>query len=135
MRSPENERLVLAMWAEYEREGLPAILRRSDENARWRPFSGGGRIFRTSAMYRHELDSAMAEGVRLRTWSQYDTVVVRGQIETLIGDDTFLYWLHRIRAKKISWTSSSPDLDLLFLDGELDLELVSLAHAELHDAD
>src|ERR1700754_831572 len=119
MRSFENERLVLSMWAEYERDGLPALLRCSTENARWRPFSGGGRVFRTSAMHREEMDGAVAEGVTLRTWSVDDAVIVRGRIETLIGDDTFLYWLHRIRARKISWTSSSPDLDLLFLDAGL----------------
>src|SRR3954462_7615376 len=112
MRSPENERLVLALWRGYERDGLPAILRVSAENARWRPFSGGGRTFRTSAMHRHEMDGAMAERATLRTWSHEDLVVVRGRIETLIGDDTFLYWAHRIRAGKVSWTSSSPDLDL-----------------------
>jgi len=132
MRSPENERLVLAMWRDYEREGLPGILRWSAENARWRPFAGGGRIFRSSAIHRQEMDGAVAERVTLRTWSLDDAVVVRGRIETLIGDDTFLYWLHRIRARRISWTASSPDLDLLFLDAGLDLDLAQHAYAELH---
>jgi hypothetical protein len=132
MRSRANERLVLAMWRDYERDGLPAILRRSAENARWRPFSGGGRTFRTSAMHRQEMDGAVAEGVTLRTWSHEDLVVVRGRIQTLIGDDTFLYWAHRIRAGQVVWTSSSPDLDLLFLDAGLDLDLAQHAHSQLH---
>ena len=39
MRSAENERLIVTMWDDYEREGLPGILRRAADDARWRPHS------------------------------------------------------------------------------------------------
>jgi hypothetical protein len=35
MRSPENEQLIHAMWEDYEREGLPGILRWAAADALW----------------------------------------------------------------------------------------------------
>src|SRR4051812_6148517 len=118
MRSPENERLILAMWEDYEREGLPGILRWAADDARWRPHSAGGRVFRGTAQYRAEVERALEAGIRvdslrLGVWSSDDIVVVRGRIRTRRGaplDDTRLYWLHRVRGGKIVWTASSPDL-------------------------
>src|SRR4051794_4884366 len=104
MRSPENEQLINAMWEDYEREGLPGILRWAAEDAGWRPHSAGGRVFRGTAEYREELERTLASGIRvdsvkLGLWSYDDVVVVRGRIRRRRGgllDDTRTYWLHRV---------------------------------------
>ena len=118
MGAAENEKLILAMWEDYDREGLPGILRWAADDARWRPHSAGGRVFRDTEEYRAEVERAQAAGVRVESvrlgmWSHGDAVVVRGRLRTRRGgvlDDTRMYWLHRIRDGKVVWTSSSPDL-------------------------
>jgi SnoaL-like domain len=140
MRSAENEQLILAMWADYEREGLPGILRWAANDARWRPHSAGGRVFHGTAEYRKEVEKAQAAGIRVESkkiaqWSHDDVVVVRGRIRTRRGsvlDDTRLYWLHRVRDEKVVWTSSSPDLSGLLKEAGLDRSLTSEAFIELN---
>jgi len=140
MRSAENEQLILAMWDDYEREGLPGILRHAAEDARWRPHSAGGRVFSTTADYRKHVEAALAGGVRvdsvrLRMWSHADVVVVRGRIRTRRGgvlEDTRLYWLHRVADGRVVWTSSSPDLAGLLEEAGLDRRLASQAYLGLH---
>jgi hypothetical protein len=140
MRSAENEQLILAMWADYEREGLPGILRWAAEDARWRPHSAGGRIFYGTADYRKEVERAQAAGIRVEStriaqWSHGDVVVVRGRIRTRRGsvlDDTRMYWLHRIGGGKVVWTSSSPDLSGLLKEAGVDRSLTSEAFIALN---
>ena len=140
MRSVDNENLILAMWDDYEREGLPGILRWAADDARWRPHSAGGRVFIGTAAYREQVEQAQATGIRVESvklglWSHDDVVVVRGRIRTRRGsvlDDTRLYWLHRIRDRKVVWTSSSPDLAGLIQEAGLARELVPKAFMELH---
>jgi hypothetical protein len=136
----ENEQLIVAMWDDYEREGLPGILRHAAPDARWRPYSAGGRVFQDTAEYRAEVERAMAAGVRvdslrLGMWTHGDVVVVRGRLRTRRGgvmDDTRMYWLHRIRDDRIVWTSSSPDLAGLLEEAGLDRRLASEALIGLH---
>jgi hypothetical protein len=140
MRSAENEQLILAMWADYEREGLPGILRWAADDARWRPHSAGGRVFHGTAEYRAEVEKALAAGIRVESiriaqWSHDDIVVVRGRIRTRRGSvlgDTRLYWLHRVREKKVVWTSSSPDLSGLLQEAGLGRSITSEAFIALH---
>src|SRR3954454_12307417 len=140
MRSPENEHLIHAMWDDYEREGLPGILRWATENARWHPYSAGGTVFRDTAEYRAEVERATAAGIRvdsvkLGVWSHGDAGVVRGRLRTRQGgvrDDTRMYWLHRVRAHKVVWTSSSPDLAGLLQEAGLDRTLATEAFLALH---
>ena len=83
MRSPENEAVVLAMWADYDRDGLTGILRWAAEDAEWRPHSAEQSVFRSTADYRAYVEEAIARGVhvdsiRLGIWSQGEVVAVRG---------------------------------------------------------
>jgi hypothetical protein len=48
----EPEELILAMWDDYEREGLRGIFRWAAPDARWRPHSASGRVFRDTTQYR-----------------------------------------------------------------------------------
>jgi ketosteroid isomerase-like protein len=142
MRSPENEQLVHAMWDDYEREGLPGILRWASDDARWRPHSAGGRVFRGTAEYREHVEQAFAGGLRVEAvkvgvWSYEDLVVVRGRIRTRRGsvlDDTRMYWLHRVRDGRIVETASSVDLAGLLEEAGSDRRLASQAYVALHEA-
>jgi hypothetical protein len=140
MRSPENEKLILAMWEDYEREGLPGILRWAAEDAGWRPHSADGRVFRGTAAYRAEVERAGASGLRvdstrLGVWSHGDVVLVRGRLRTRRGGvlgDTRMYWLHRVEGGQVTWTASSPDLAGLVEEAGLDRRLAQQAYTELH---
>ena len=124
MRSPENEAVVLRMWASYDRDGLPGILEWAAEDAEWRPHSAEQRIFRSTADYGAYIDEATARGVRvdsirLGIWSHGEVVAVRGRLRVRRGgiiDDSRMYWVHRVRDGKVRWTASSPDLGGLLAD-------------------
>jgi hypothetical protein len=139
MRSAENEQVIERMWADYEREGMLGVLRSASDDARWRPHSAGGRVFRGTAEYRAELERTLAGGIRvdsvkLGTWSHGDVVVVRGRLRTRRGTvltDSRMYWLHRVKDGKVVWTSSSPDLAGLLEEAGLDRRLASTAYVEL----
>jgi ketosteroid isomerase-like protein len=117
VRSPENEAVVLGMWADYDREGLTGVLNWASEDAEWRPYSAR-KTFRTTAAYREYVEATTAQGVavdsiRLGIWSQDDVVAVRGRLRVRQGgiiDDSRMYWVHRVRDGKVRWTGSSPDL-------------------------
>jgi ketosteroid isomerase-like protein len=142
VRNTENEAVVLGMWADYDREGLPGILRWAAEDAQWRPHSADGRTFTTTAAYREQLEAASAEGVRvdsvrLGIWSYDDVVAVRGRLRVRRGgviDDSRMYWVHRVRDGKVYWTASSPDLAGLLEDCGLDRTRVNEAFAAMHGA-
>jgi ketosteroid isomerase-like protein len=142
VRNTENEAVVLGMWADYDREGLPGILRWAAEDAQWRPHSADGRTFAGTAAYREQLEAASAEGlrvdsVRLGIWSNDDVVAVRGRLRVRRGgviDDSRMYWVHRVRDGKVSWTASSPDLAGLLEDCGLDRALIGEAFAAMHGA-
>jgi hypothetical protein len=142
VRNTENEAVVLGMWADYDREGLPGILRWATDDAQWRPHSAEGRTFASTAEYRDQLEAASAEGVRvdsvrLGIWSHDDLVAVRGRLRVRRGgviDDSRMYWVHRVRDGKVSWSASSPDLAGLLEDAGLDRSLVQEAFAAMHGA-
>lgn len=124
VRSPDNEAVVLAMWADYDRDGLPGILAWAAEDAEWRPHSAEQSVFHTTADYRAYVEQAMARGVhvdsiRLGIWSQGEVVAVRGRLRVRQGgtvDDSRMYWVHRVRDGKVRWTGSSPDLGSLLAE-------------------
>ena len=47
VRSPDNEAVVLAMWAAYDRDGLPGVLEWAAEDAEWHPHSAEQSVFHT----------------------------------------------------------------------------------------
>jgi ketosteroid isomerase-like protein len=140
VRNTENEAIVLGMWADYDREGLPGILRWAAEDAQWRPHSADGRTFASTAAYREQLESADAEGlrvdsVRLGIWSHDDIVAVRGRLRVRRGgviDDSRMYWVHRVRDGKVIWSASSPDLAGLLEDCGLERTAVTEAYTAMH---
>jgi len=141
MRSEPNEKVILAMWEDYEREGLPGILRWAADDAGWRPHSAGGRVFRGTEAYRAELERATATGLRVEStrlgplWSQNEVVVVRGRLRTRRGgvlSDTRMYWLHRVSDGRVTWTASSPDLGGLLQEAGMDRGLAQEAFLVLH---
>jgi hypothetical protein len=127
VRSPDNEAVVLGMWDDYDREGLPGILRWAAEDAIWRPHSSRQSEFRSTAAYRASVEDALARGVsvdsiRLGIWSHDDVVAVRGRLRVRQGgvlSDSRMYWVHRVRDGKVHWTASSPDLGRLLADAGL----------------
>ena len=138
----ENEAVVLGMWADYDREGLPGILRWAAEDAVWRPHSSSQSVFRSTADYRASVEAALARGIRvdstrLGIWSHEDVVAVRGRLRVRQGgvlSDSRMYWVHRVRDGKVSWTASSPDLAGLLEDCGLDRALIGEAFAAMHGA-
>jgi len=125
--SSESEAVVLGMWADYDREGLPGILRWAADDAVWRPHSSSQSVFRSTAEYRADMERALAEGIRVQSirlgiWSHDDVVAVRGRIRVQHRgklDDSRMYWVHRVRDGKVHWTASSPDLARLLADAGL----------------
>ena len=142
VRNPENEAVVLGMWADYDREGLPGILKWASDDAQWRPHSAEGRAFASTSSYRESVEQGVAEGVRvdsvrLGIWSHGDVVAVRGRLRVRRGgviDDSPMYWVHRVRDGKVSWTASSPDLEGLLADAGCGSDLVAEAVAAIHGA-
>jgi hypothetical protein len=63
--SSENEAVVLGMWDDYDREGLPGILRWAADDAIGRPRSSSQSVFRSTAEYRADMERALAEGILL----------------------------------------------------------------------
>lgn len=124
----ENEAVVLGMWDDYEREGVPGILRWASDDAVWRPHSSTQSVFRTTAEYRADMERALAEGIRVQSirlgiWSHEDVVAVRGRIRVQRGgkmDDSRMYPVppthHRVAEGKVRWTASSPDLARLLAE-------------------
>jgi hypothetical protein len=119
--SSETEAVVLGMWADYDREGLPGILRWASEDAVWRPYSSDQSVFRSTADYRASVEEALARGIRvdsirLGIWSHEDVVAVRGRLRVRRGgvlEDSRMNRLPptpRVRDGKVRWTASSPDL-------------------------
>jgi hypothetical protein len=126
--SNESEAVVLGMWADYDREGLPGILRWAAEDAVWRPHSSSQSVFRSTAAYRASVEAALARGIRvdsirLGIWSHEDVVAVRGRLRVRQGgvlEDSRMNPLppahHRVADGKVRWTASSPDLGRLLAD-------------------
>jgi hypothetical protein len=122
--SSENEAIVLGMWDDYDREGLPGILRWAADDAVWRPHSSTQSVFRSTAEYRAEVEEALARGIRvdsirLGMWSHEDVVAVRGRLRVRQGgvlEDSRMYWVHRVSDGKVRWTASSPDLARLLAE-------------------
>ena len=127
VRSPDNEAVVLAMWAAYDRDGLPGVLEWAAEDAEWHPHSAEQSVFHSTADYRAYLEETIARGVqvdsiRLGIWSQDEVVAVRGRLRVRKGgavDDSRTYWVHRVRDGKVHWTGSSPDLGGLLAEAGL----------------
>jgi ketosteroid isomerase-like protein len=126
-RSRANEAVVLGMWKDYDREGLPGILGWATDDAVWRPHSSRQSVFRSTAEYRAYVEEAAARGVavdsiRHAIWSHEDVVAVRGRLRVRRGgvlSDSRMYWVHRVRDGKVHWTACSPDLGALLADAGL----------------
>jgi hypothetical protein len=142
VRNAENEAVVLGMWADYDRHGLPGILRWATDDAQWRPHSADGRLFRSTSEYREQVEESVREGVRIDSvrlgiWSHDDVVVVRGRLRVRRGsviDDSRMYWVHRVREGKVCWTASSPDLVGLLGESGVGREQAQAAFAAMHGA-
>jgi hypothetical protein len=127
VRSPENEAVVLAMWADFDRDGIAGILGWAADDAEWRPYSSQQSVFHSTADYRASIEEAQARGVhvdsvRLGIWSHGDVVAVRGRLRVRQGgviDDSRMYWVHRVEGGKVRWTGSSPDLGGLLAEAGL----------------
>jgi len=63
-RSRANEAVVLGMWKDYDREGLPGILGWAAEDAVWRPHSSSQSVFHSTAEYRRYMEDALARASR-----------------------------------------------------------------------
>jgi hypothetical protein len=60
---------------------------------------------------------------------------VRGRLRVRRGgviDDSRMYWVHRVRDGKVSWSASSPDLAGLLEECGLDRTQVDEAFAAMH---
>ena len=124
--SDESEAVVLGMWDDYDREGLPGILRWAAEDAVWRPHSSTQSVFRSTADYRASVEgrspaasastrSGSGSG-RTRTSSPCAGGCACAGREV---DDSRMYWVHRVADGKVRWTASSPDLARLLADAGL----------------
>ena len=88
--SPDNEAVVLGMWAEYDREGMTGVPRWAADDAVWRPHSSKERVFHSTADYRTSVEAAIARGIRIDSirlgiWSHDDVVAVRGRLRVRQG--------------------------------------------------
>jgi hypothetical protein len=145
VRSPDNEAVVLGMWEDYDREGLPGILRWAADDAVWRPHSSSQSVFHSTADYRASVEAALARGIsvdsiRLGIWSHEDVVAVRGRLRVLrqggVLEDSRMYWVHRVVDGKVRWTASSPDLGGLLADAGLPGRAISNeAYMAMHGAE
>jgi len=102
------------MWNAFSDEGLVGILAFAAPDARWEPYSAGGRVFETTAEYRSYIEEMPSrEEIVEPTLSEVkvrgDHVLVTGRMR-LRGPsglhDTNLYWVHRIRDGRVVFTAS-----------------------------
>lgn len=109
-----NLELVRRMWNAFSDEGLVGILAFAAPDARWEPYSAGGRVFETTAEYRSYIEEMLSrEEIVEPTLSEVkvrgDHVLVTGRMR-LRGPsglhDTNLYWVHRIRDGRVVFTAS-----------------------------
>jgi ketosteroid isomerase-like protein len=142
VRNLEAERFVRDVWAAFQREGIPGVLARAADDARWAPHSAHNRRFRTTAEYRAQLEQLTEAGERVEAtgaglWSHDDVVVVRGRMRVRTGGgllvDTRMYWLFGVRDARLTWVASSPDLAGLLREvGRDDPVLAREAFIALH---
>jgi len=119
MDDVDNTETVRRMWEAYARGGLSAILEFATPDAEWRPYSGHGRSFSTTAAYASYI-AAMEERRELveatlgELHAEGDCVVVSGRLRTRDAEgirDQAMHWVHRFRAGKIVFTASYPALE------------------------
>jgi ketosteroid isomerase-like protein len=116
--SPSNADIVRSMWAAYERRGLAAILEFAAPDAEWVPYTAGGRRFATTEEYRAylaemERRDEVVEATLGEVREYGDSVVVSGRLRLRTHDgisDTSMHWVHRMRAGRIVYTASYPNL-------------------------
>ena len=113
-REDANVELIGRMWEAYKDEGILGILAVAAPDARWEPYSAGGRVFETTAEYRAYLEGmSEREEVLEATLSDLkaygDHVLVTGRIR-LRGPsglrDTNVYWVHRVQEGAVVYTGS-----------------------------
>ena len=143
-RSPDAEAVVLAMWEGYDRDGLRGVLDHASEDAEWRPHSSEQSVFRSTADYREYVERAVERGIvvdsiRLGIWSCDEVVAVRGRLRVRQGgvvEDSRMYWVHRVRDGKVSYTASSPDLGGLLAEvGLPGRAITNEAYMAMHDSE
>ena len=109
-----NVELVRRMWDAFHSEGILAVLAFAAPDARWEPYSAGGRVFETTAQYRAYIEEMVQreevlEATLCTVKAAGDYVLVDGRIRLRDRGglrDTNLYWLHRVRDGKIVFTAS-----------------------------
>lgn len=109
-----NVELVRRMWDAFSDQGLVGILGFAAPDARWEPYTAGGRVFETTAEYRayiqgmlgrDEIVEPMLSDVRARG----DHVLVNGRMRIRGPSglrDTNMYWVHRISDGEVVFTAS-----------------------------
>jgi ketosteroid isomerase-like protein len=115
----DNLALVRQMWAEYDDEGLEAVLSFASPDAVWIPFSAGGQTFNGSDEYRAFMDTQQAneESVEARAFdfeADGDAVLVSGSMRIRRPGnfaENYVYWVHRFANGKIVFTQSFSDPD------------------------
>jgi hypothetical protein len=113
-REDVNVELISRMWEAFNEEGIVGILAFAAPDARWEPYSAGGRVFETTAEYRAYIEGMTGrEEVLEATMSDVraygDYVLVNGRIR-LRGPkglrDTSIYWVHRVHEGAVVYTAS-----------------------------
>ena len=109
-----NLALIRRMWEAFNERGLLGILDFAAPDARWEPYSAGGRVFHTTAEYRAYIEDMVEreevlEATLCDVKAAGDHVLVNGRIR-LRGRgglrDTNLYWVHRVRDGEVVFTAS-----------------------------
>lgn len=114
-----NLELVRRMWDAFSDEGLAGILAFAAPDARWQPYTAGGRVFETTAEYRSYIEEMagrdeIVEPTLSDVRARGDHVLVNGRMRIRGPSglhDTNLYWVHRIREGEIVFTASFPSAD------------------------
>ncbi len=107
------------MWDAFSDEGLVGVLAFAAPDARWMPYSAGGRVFETTDEYRSYIEEMRSrQEIVEPTLSE---VKVRGEHVLVNGrmrvrgpaglHDTNLYWVHRIRDGMVVFTASFLTVD------------------------
>lgn len=113
-REAANVELVCRMWDAFNSEGILGVLAFAAPDARWEPYTAGGRVFETTAQYRAYIEEMVGreevlEATLCDVKAAGDYVLVDGRIR-LRGPaglrDTNLYWVHRVRDGEIVFTAS-----------------------------
>jgi ketosteroid isomerase-like protein len=106
---PSNADTVRAIWAAYQRDGLPALLAHTDPEMAWLPARPGGRALHGHAELRAFFGRMRDKGVALHARADSveevrDAVLVRGSLrverEGAMRESTMV-WAFRVRDGRV----------------------------------